>query len=113
MRLGFACGWNRPPEPTWSYIPWQLPAALRERVDVVDLEVQPTRAEEAALVRVQRALHGDAPIGQWRFLPLEERRRARRLRTLTRSARPDAVVGIEMLTPLEVPQWIYQDLGIG
>ena len=113
MRVGFACGWNRPPEPTWSYIPWQLRAALRERVDVVDLEVQPPRAIEAALVRVQRARHPDAPVGQWRFLPIEERRRARRLRALTRREHPDAVVGIEMLTPLPVPQWIYQDLGIG
>lgn len=113
MRVGFACGWNRPPEPTWSYIPWQLRAALRDRAEVVDLDVQPPRVVEAALVRAQRALHPEAPVGQWRFLAVEERRRARRLRAMTRRSRPDAVVGIEMLTPLPVPQWIYQDLGIG
>jgi glycosyltransferase involved in cell wall biosynthesis len=113
VRLGFACPWNRPPETTWSYIPWRLRAALAERVSIVELPLQPPRVIEGALFRLQPKLHRDQPAGAWRYLPLEQARRGRRLRSMVASSRLDAVVSMEAVSTLSVPQWLYQDLGMG
>jgi hypothetical protein len=39
VRLGFACGWESPPQRTWSHTPWNLRAALATRVELIDLGV--------------------------------------------------------------------------
>jgi len=39
MRLGFVCAWEPGwPEATWSRTPWSLRVALRDRIDVVDVD---------------------------------------------------------------------------
>jgi glycosyltransferase involved in cell wall biosynthesis len=111
VRLGFACGWENPPQPTWSYTPWNLRAALIDRVDLVDLGINfplPVRVGlKAACARRHR--------GQW----VSMWRHSRSARwygetVLTRAAghRPvDVVLEIQDLASFGGrPYLLYQDL---
>lgn len=111
MRLGFACGWENPPQPTWSHTPWNLRAALADRAEVVDLGINfplPVRVGlKAACARRYRG----GWVSMWRHS-----RPARRYgeAVLTRAARRrpvDAVLEIQDLAAFTgVPYLLYQDL---
>jgi glycosyltransferase involved in cell wall biosynthesis len=111
VRLGFACGWENPPQQTWSYTPWNLRAALADRADLVDLGVNfplPVRVGlKAACARRHR--------GQW----VSMWRHSRPARwygetVLTRAAdrQPvDVVLEIQDLANFGgLPYLLYQDL---
>lgn len=110
MKLGFACSWDPVPEPTWSYTPWNLRAALRSLVDVVDLGVS-----HPPLVRLGlKAAHARRVDGHW--VSMWRHSRGARwyeetvLRKACRSSAPDAVLQIQDLAVLDRPYYLVQDL---
>jgi glycosyltransferase involved in cell wall biosynthesis len=107
--LGFACVWDRPPEPTWSHIPWHLRAALASRVPVVDLPAEPGRLAVSALWHAYRWTHRGPPDG-WRTTRLNDALTASRVHRGVRRSRPDAVLQIGDLARVRTPYYVYQDM---
>ncbi|HVQ96197.1 MAG TPA: glycosyltransferase family 4 protein [Mycobacteriales bacterium] len=111
MRLGFACGWENPPQPTWSYTPWNLRAALASRVDLVDLGIHYPRPVQLGLKAACARRHRGQWVSMWRHS-----RPARRYGevVLARAARArpvDAVLQIQDLAAFRGPPYLlYQDL---
>jgi glycosyltransferase involved in cell wall biosynthesis len=108
-RLGFACARDRPPQPTWSFIPWHLRAALSERIPVVDLPVQGGRVLSSALWhahhRTRSAFGVVHPVNRVNDALVQARLRRR----VSRSA-SSAVLQIGDLARLNVPYFVYQDM---
>lgn len=110
MKLGFACSWDPVPEPTWSYTPWNLRAALRSVVDVVDLGVSHPSPVRLGL----KAAHARRVNGQW--VSMWRHSRGARfyeeavLRKACRAMAPDAVLQIQDLAVLGRPYYLLQDL---
>ncbi len=110
VRLGFACAWDPRPEPTWSYTPWHLRAALRERADVVDVGMSYPDAVRLPL----KALHARRVDGHWvsmwKHSGLARRYTQHALRGGERETPCDVVVQIQDLAPLRTPYLVLQDL---
>ncbi|HEX9338744.1 MAG TPA: glycosyltransferase family 4 protein [Pseudonocardiaceae bacterium] len=110
MRLGFACAWDPLPEPTWSYTPWLLRAALRTRADVVDLGLSYPDAVRLPL----KAVHARRVDGQWVSMWKHSRlARGYATRTLHRAERAtpcDVALEIQDLASLRTPYLVFQDL---
>lgn len=110
VRLGFACAWDPRPEPTWSYTPWYLRGALRERADVLDVGMSYPKAVRLPL----KALHARRVDGHW--VSMWKHSAAARhyveyaLRRGERAARCDVVVQVQDLAPLRTPYLVLQDL---
>ncbi len=108
-RIGYACAWSRPPEATWSYIPWNLRAALQRRVPLVDLPAENSRALAAAFYYGHRWTHRRHDDG-WQALRAHEVLTARRVRRAAARTAPDAVLQIGDLARLDRPYFVYQDM---
>jgi glycosyltransferase involved in cell wall biosynthesis len=109
MRLGYACAWWHPREPTWSYSATRLRAALDAYADVVDIEAQRSLPGKAALL----GLYAMRPGTPWQYSSLERRLMDRAVRRGVNSSRVDAVLGIgDVDTPSRVPTFLYQDINI-
>jgi glycosyltransferase involved in cell wall biosynthesis len=110
VRIGFACAWDPRPEPTWSYTPWQLRAALREQAEVVDVGLTYPSAVRLPL----KALHARRVDGHWVSMWKHSglaRRYARHALRSGESATPcDVVVQIQDLARLRTPYLVFQDL---
>lgn len=120
--LGFACAWDRPPEPTWSYTPWQLRAALRRlaaepdggqsapfAVADVDLSYPPS---VALALKAANARRRD---GHW--VSMWKHSRAARLFVERRLRGHPALSGCDVLLEIgdlarvpDVPYMVLQDL---
>lgn len=110
LRLGFACAWWQPREPTWSYIPERFLAALRaqEQVAITPIDTQRPLAGKAALALTHRLSSGNAwqhgLINRW-LMDYKVHRIAARFPC-------DAVVAMGLVEPqLSVPTFFYQDMG--
>lgn len=102
MRLGLAVRWTADRERTWSGTPAQLREALSARAEVVDLAVQPARAERW----LARRVHGDA----WAVARSTELATQARLALGERRHAPDVVVSMGDLGTTRAPLYTYQDL---
>jgi glycosyltransferase involved in cell wall biosynthesis len=111
MRLGYACGWESPPEPTWSHTPWNLRAALRSRVEVVDLGIAYPLPVRVGLKAACARRYDGRWVSMWRH---SRAARAYGERVLSRAAAHrsvDAVLQIQDLARFDdVPYLTYQDL---
>lgn len=108
--LGFACAWDDPRETTWSHTPWNLRAALHERLPVVDVP-----AELASTVQRGLKLLGARRVDgrwttTWNSHPVTVALNAARLRRSARTSRFDIALQIGDLARLDRPYLIYQDL---
>ena len=111
--VGFACNWDRRPEGTWSGTPWNLRAALRERVDLADLDVGPPVAARALLkVAGLRRAHGQWK-SLWRHGALNKAWVERTLSRLAAQSRADVVVEVQDLGRVPQPYLLVQDLSYG
>lgn len=107
-RLGFACHWDDPAPPTWSYTPWNLRAALRDSGDVIDLGVQFPAPVRAGLKAVSARRRAGEWRSSWRQSPVTDALVGRALRR--NEERCDVVVQIQDLARFQRPSFIYQDL---
>lgn len=110
VRLGFACAWDPRPEPTWSYTPWRLRAALQTRADVVDLGISYPDTVRLPL----KALHARRVDGQWvsmwKHSRLARGYATRTLRNAEDTTPCDVAVQIQDLATLRTPYLVFQDL---
>ncbi|MEO6088974.1 MAG: glycosyltransferase family 4 protein [Umezawaea sp.] len=110
MRIGFACAWDDPPQPTWSYTAWQLRSALRERAEVTDLGLEWHRSSRLAL-KVLAARRTDGKwSSSWKHHPFTQLLAGRKLRRAVRAGTPQVVVQIGDLARVDAPYLVYQDL---
>jgi glycosyltransferase involved in cell wall biosynthesis len=111
VRLGFACGWENPPQRTWSYTPWNLRAALADRADLVDLGVTFPLPVRVGLKAACARRHRGQWVSMWRH---SRPARWYGQTVLTRAAgrRPvDVVLEIQDLANFGgLPYLLYQDL---
>ncbi|MBV8161893.1 MAG: glycosyltransferase family 4 protein [Acidimicrobiia bacterium] len=106
--LAFATCWWRPPQLTWSGIPWNLRAGLSERgVDIVDIDVERAFPVKAALALTYRAL----PAGFHRkYGRLERYLSARAVRRgIARSGVAAVLTTGDLMVPGRTPSFVYQD----
>ncbi len=109
MKLGYACAWWHPREPTWSYSATRLRAALEAHAEVVDIEAQRSILGKAVLL----GLYMPRPGTPWQYSSLERRLMDRAVRRGVNRSRPDALLAIgDVDTPTEVPTFLYQDVNI-
>ena len=111
MKLGFACGWESPPQPTWSYTPWNLRRALADRVDLVDLGIQYPKPVRLGLkAACARRYHGQW-VSMWRHSRAARWYGETTLARATRGRPVDAVLEIQDLASFHGPPYLlYQDL---
>jgi glycosyltransferase involved in cell wall biosynthesis len=111
MRLGFACGWENPPQQTWSHTPWNLRAALADRVDLVDLGINFPLPVRVGLKAACARRHRGRWVSMWRH---SRPARAYGEAVLARAAgrqSVDVALEIQDLTAFgSVPYLLYQDL---
>lgn len=109
-RLGFACVWDDPPEPTWSYTAVALRDTLASLVDVCDVGVLPGRLTRRALqvAAVRRTSTG--PVSLWRSSALTDRYVMANLRRNVRRERPGVVLEVLDLGELAVPYVVLRDV---
>ncbi|GLW23527.1 hypothetical protein Mame01_35700 [Microbispora amethystogenes] len=109
-RVGFACLWDEDPRRTWSYTPWNLRAAMRERADLVDLGVEIPKTVRTAL----RAAHVRPRHGRlattWKYSRITDEYCRRALLRSLRGSDCEAVLQIQDIAPLPAPFFLYQDL---
>ncbi|MEN3357060.1 MAG: hypothetical protein V7637_1042 [Mycobacteriales bacterium] len=111
MRLGFACGWESPPQPTWSYTPWNLRAALASRVELVDLGIRYPRPVQLALKAACARRHRGQWISMWRHSRPAGWYGEAALARAARARPVDAVLEIQDLAAFRgQPYLLYQDL---
>ena len=109
MKLGYACAWWHPREPTWSYSATRLRNALDAHADVVDIEAQRSLPGKAMLLGLSKLQSGTP----WQYSTLERRLMDRAVRRGVSKFNPDAVLGIgDVDTPTSVPTFVYQDINI-
>jgi len=111
MRLGFACSWEAQPELTWSHTPWNLRAALNERVAVEDVGVQyPTLVRASLKVLSAKRIDGRWS-SMWRHSRAARAYEERTIRRAVSGARLDALLQIQDLARVDdLPYLLYQDL---
>lgn len=110
LRLGFACHWDPNAESTWSYTPWNLRNALRERADVVDVGLRlPTPARA-----VMKALYTRRDRGRWvttwKHSRVNDVVCQRLIARGVAGAHCDAVLEIQDLAIPPAPFFVLQDL---
>lgn len=111
MRLGFACGWESPPQPTWSYTPWNLRAALADRVDLVDLGVRYPTPVRLGLKAACARRHRGQWVSMWRHSRPARWYGEIALARAARGRPVDAVLEIQDLAIFRGPPYLlYQDL---
>jgi glycosyltransferase involved in cell wall biosynthesis len=110
IRLGFACVWDAEPRRTWSYTPWELRAALRQRAEVVDLGIQLSLPARRALQVAGLKRRGGRWVTRFEHLRSWEWASESLLARRAASRRCDAVLEIQDLGALPVPYFLYQDL---
>lgn len=111
LRLGFACSWWHPREPTWSYTPAALQRALSEHelLSVTSIDAQLPLLGKAALKLAYS--YSDNAWKQGRLNRWYAQRKI--LRAALRS-KCDAVLAMSSTEPvLPVPTYFYQDMGYG
>jgi glycosyltransferase involved in cell wall biosynthesis len=111
VRLGFACGWENPPQPTWSHTPWNLRAALADRAEVVDLGINFPLPVRVGLKAACARRHRGQWVSMWRHSrPARWYGEAALARAAGRQP-VDAVLEIQDLAAFgSVPYLLYQDL---
>jgi len=110
VRLGFACAWDARPELTWSHTPWNLRAALRGRVEVVDLGVSYPPALRVALKAACARRYRGQWVSMWRHSRAARGYGQLTIRRALRSMPCDAVLQVQDLAAVDVPYLLYQDL---
>lgn len=109
LRVGFACSWWHPREPTWSYTPAGLLRALSEHdgLTVTSIDAQRPLAGKAAMkvaYRFSQTAWQHGRLNRW----LGQRKI---LRNAGRSG-SDVVLAMSTTEPvLPVPTYFYQDMG--
>jgi glycosyltransferase involved in cell wall biosynthesis len=111
MNAGFACIWDKQPERTWSFAPWNLREVLRACCDSVrDAPVAIPEVCRLALL----ALHARRANGRWtshyKYSPQWMALRERLLRRQIERSDVDVVLEIGDLASLRIPFFLYQDL---
>ncbi len=109
LRLGFACSWWHPREPTWSYTPAGLLRALsdQDRLTVISINAQRPLAGKAALALAYR--HSGTA---WQHGRLNRWFTQRKILRETVRSRSDVVLAMGVTEPvLPVPTFLYQDMG--
>ena len=113
VRLGFGTIWERPPEPTWSYIPWSLRAALRAQCDVVDVGLDLDPWQLAALKASHLRHVRGRQRSSWRFSRTLFRLAQRSFEAGAERAACDAVLQAMPLAQVRnAPYFVYHDAGI-
>ncbi|HEY9389138.1 MAG TPA: glycosyltransferase family 4 protein [Mycobacteriales bacterium] len=113
MRLGFACAWDQRPELTWSHTPWNLRAALRERVGaerVVDVGIEYPPVLRTALKVACARRHGGRWVSMWRHSRPARAYGEAVLRRDVRRSGCDLVLQVQDLAVLDRPYLLLQDL---
>lgn len=110
MRLGFACAWDPIPEPTWSYTPWNLRAALRAQADVVDIGMTFPRSVRLPLKAMHARRVDGHWVSMWKHSAAARHYAQHALRDGERSNPCDVVLQIQDLAPLRTPYLVFQDL---
>lgn len=115
MRLGFACAWDARPELTWSHVPWNLRAALRERGrlggdDLIDVGLTYPPAVRTALKAACARRHRGRWVSMWRHSRPARGYGEVMLRRAARRANCDAVLQVQDLAALDRPYLLLQDL---
>lgn len=106
MRVGFACSWNDPPEPTWSYVPWNMKNALSRRATVVDLGIH----WNPMVRRMLRLLALGQRGGAWQGGRAAVALTGSLPRRAEAKLQPDVVVQVHDLAEFRSPYLLYQDL---
>jgi glycosyltransferase involved in cell wall biosynthesis len=106
LRIGFACSWNDPPEPTWSYVPWNLRNALSRRTTVVDLGIHWNPAVRQALRLLALGQRG----GAWQAGRVAAALTESLPRRAEERLKPDVVVQVHDVAEFRGPYLLYQDL---
>lgn len=109
LRLGFACAWWHPREPTWSY----TPAALLRALDDQDwLTVTPIDAQRPLAAKAAMKLAYRYSETAWQQGRLNRWCTQRKILRGTRGASSDVVLAMSITEPvLPVPTFFYQDMG--
>ena len=112
--IGYACMWDKIPEPTWSYSAWNLRAALRLAADTTDIGVEIPRLTRTILQAIHTRPHAGRLITTWYYSRLTESYIEHALRReLSRKPAArlcDAVLTIHDVAALDVPFFIYSDI---
>jgi len=108
--LGFAATWAPQPETTWSGTPWSLLQALRDRTEVIDLGVHPSRARRAAFKGAYVRRQGGRFVTTYKHAPRYRAWIETSLRRAVADRPVDAVIEIGDLAVLDRPFLLYQDL---
>jgi glycosyltransferase involved in cell wall biosynthesis len=109
MKLGYACAWWHPREPTWSYSATRLRTALEAHAGVVDIEAQRSLPGKAMLLGLSKLQPGTP----WQYSKIERRLMDRAVRRGVQRLGVDVVLGIgDVDTPTTVPTFLYQDINI-
>ncbi len=109
LRLGFACSWWHPREPTWSYTPAGLLRALSDQdgLTVTSIDAQRPLAGKAAMALAYR--HSGTA---WQHGRLNRWFTQRKILRDTLSSGSDVVLAMSVTEPvLPVPTFLYQDMG--
>jgi len=109
LRLGFACSWWHPREPTWSYTPAALQRALADHdsLTVTSIDAQLSLAGKAALKLAHR--YSD---NAWKEGRLNRWHTQRKILRATLRTNSDVVLAMSSTEPvLPVPTFFYQDMG--
>ena len=110
LRLGFACGWERPPEATWSHIPWQLRAGLRDACEVKDIDLTFPELPRMALRLAHARRRNERIVSLWQHGTPAQIINETRLSRAERLLDVDAVLEIGDIGATRSPFFILQDL---
>jgi glycosyltransferase involved in cell wall biosynthesis len=111
VKLGFACGWESPPQPTWSYTPWNLRRALADRVDLIDLGIQYPKPVRLGLKAACARRYNGQWVSMWRHSRPARWYGETVLARAARGRSVDVVLEIQDLAAFRGPPYLlYQDL---
>ncbi|GFN23660.1 glycosyltransferase family 4 protein [Thermanaeromonas sp. C210] len=110
MRIGFACAWDDPPERTWSYTPWNLFNAMKNKIEVVDFGPKIGRVQRLALKALYTKRRNNRWVSTWNRSSLWDFVCTRYIINKLKEHDVAAVLEIGDLAQLPVPFYLYQDL---
>jgi glycosyltransferase involved in cell wall biosynthesis len=110
MRIGFACLWDKNAPATWSGTPWQMRASLRAHAEVVDIGVKVPLPMRRVLQTAHLHYRNGQLISLWEQGSLTDRYCRLHLDRSIKRLRPDVVLQMQDLAPVDVPFFLYQDL---
>lgn len=109
-RIGFAALWQSPRPSTWSYIPHNLLAGMREYdPTVVDLDLELQGVSKFAVRAVGARLNKRRPVTLWRSIGLTDRLVDQRLEVAAGAAQTDVVFQIADLWHTDRRYVTYRD----